>query len=101
MMEKMVVKFTSIKKLTEKKEFPFYLLPETYNHYRHVYNTLEAFWGSAIFSEHINKLMLTDRNNRAGFEQAILSELMALQVEHEKMFPQFVKTDIWAHNFSY
>lgn len=98
-MEKMQVKFTSIKKLTEKKEFPFYLMPGTYKHYRRIYNTVEMFWGSDIFSEHISKLMLTDRNNRSGFEPAVLSELIALQTAHEKMFPQFVKADIWAHNF--
>lgn len=100
-MEKMEVKFTSIKKLTEKKEFPFHMLPETYKSYRHVYKLLEINWGKLEFAPYINSLLFTDRNDRAGFNVMVLDEILAIHAEHEKQFPQFVKKDIWAHNFSF
>lgn len=95
-MEMMKSKMVVIDKPKVDQGFPSYLLPHIYFKYRHVFNNLELFWGTKDFSPYLNSLMFIDRKDRAGFEPAVISEMLELHTAHDKVFPRFVNVDIWS-----
>jgi hypothetical protein len=63
-----------------------HLLAEIEMYYPHVTNKLMLLIGHKEFDKEIGKLIITDRNDRAGFPKPVIDYLLKLSLLHEEKY---------------
>ena len=68
--------------------------------YPRIGKALELFWGNKEFAPYINKLTAVDRPDRVGFPSHVMEAIVALQILHDEVFPDFAieDPDDWNHS---
>ncbi|NOT97646.1 MAG: hypothetical protein HOO97_00920 [Sideroxydans sp.] len=62
--------------------------------YPRVFNNIMLFWDTPEIEEYLNGLMVTDREDRAGFPPEVAAEIMRLSLVHASQNPP-KKNDVW------
>jgi ankyrin repeat protein len=75
-------------------EMKFYpaLLESTYPR---IFNKIMLFWDTPDITDYFNQLMVTDREDRAGFPPEIAAEIMRLSLVHASQHAPLKKDDVW------
>jgi hypothetical protein len=59
-----------------------------YARYERILKQIEAVWGTPAGHEYLETLLMTQRSNRLGFDEAVASELIRIHLLHIKHYPE-------------
>lgn len=62
--------------------------------YPRVFNNIMLYWDTPEIDDYLNQLMVTDREDRAGFPPEVAAEIMRLSLVHASQHPP-KKDDVW------
>lgn len=65
------------------------------NSFPRIHDQIGTVWGSAACEDYLDKLILDDRGDRAGFPPPVMEALLILQRLHYKQFGSFRPTQPW------
>ncbi len=68
--------------------------------FKRISDSIRFLWGNREFEDYMNKLIIDDRGDRAGFPPDVLGALLKLHRIHNAEFPFANTSDKFALNFS-
>lgn len=59
-----------------------------YSRFERILKDIESVWGTLAGHEYLETLLLTNRNDRQGFEDPVASELIRIHLLHIRHYPE-------------
>jgi hypothetical protein len=69
--------------LVDPSRFP----TNVYRDYERILDKIESLWGSFRGQDYLEELLTTQRSDRKGFPDEVVSELIRLHLLHVKLYP--------------
>jgi hypothetical protein len=69
-------------------------LSELESWYPHILNVIVGLWGTNELDEYLSQLIVADREDREGFPEMVMSELIMLHSFNETLINK-KPTDVW------